>query len=149
MPNRLLFVLIDSLVCNCVLWAIHYDWRARKYGPPGPRVGPHCAKAKFKSNGDKASPYFRPLWIENALLQLHWTQFHRYNTLNKNVAQYLSSNWNIGFQEVHKYHMYSPIVFKFFPVSDHQNIWSVVDWLLPNYPTILSTSGVNLDKNLG
>jgi hypothetical protein len=22
--------------------------------------------AKLKSNGDKASPYFRPLWIENA-----------------------------------------------------------------------------------
>lgn len=58
-------------------------------------------RAKLKSNGDKASPYFSPLWNGNTA-----NKYFLYNSIGHlmhthfiypdKVLQYFDSNWNVG-----------------------------------------------------
>ena len=124
--------------------------------------------AKLRSNGDKASPCFKPFQIANMsdsclpiwnLLYVSFTyfyypyQFHGNISLNKNIIQDFPPKWTISFlKSINSWRtawLYSHF---FLSIWHMQNIWSVVDLLHQNQcwwsPIISSAYGVNLESRM-
>jgi hypothetical protein len=134
--------------------------------PPGVLKNSFVAyvTAKQRNNGDKASPRFRTVWIENKsdkhlpvrnLLQVSYnfflfSYFYGNTDINENIIQNPSPDWNIQYLKIYKQLMHRVNIFPFLSsILRMNNMW-LLDTLLwnPHWWSLRmwSTEGANLDR---